>query len=229
MNTSINKHLGTSLTFLLVTLSAVPALAAPSAPVVRTPGKHSVVVVSSQPTIAKPAVREAIPTSAPKQEPKTQTSSPASAPKQNTIPAVSNNPAPVADKTAPAPKEAKPAAAKEKPSAEQKKARQQAADAVVPGHPFRIQNKEENYKSQLSKAATKKLDATLANMIGGAEDKVPGLAVIVFKDGKEVYRNMMGNRFLSPRNPNWNLPLTADSRFRVASISKIFTAAGYLK
>ena len=229
MNTSINKHLGKSLTILLVTLSAVPALAAPSAPVVRTPGKHSVVVVSSQPTIAKPAVREAIPTSAPKQEPKTQTSSPASAPKQNTIPAVSNNPAPVADKTAPAPKEAKPAAAKEKPSAEQKKARQQAADAVVPGHPFRIQNKEENYKSQLSKAATKKLDATLANMIGGAEDKVPGLAVIVFKDGKEVYRNMMGNRFLSPRNPNWNLPLTADSRFRVASISKIFTAAGYLK
>ena len=101
--------------------------------------------------------------------------------------------------------------------------------AVVPGHPFRIQNKEENYNSLLSKTATRKLDAALADMIGGYGEKVPGLAVIVFKDGKEVYRNMMGNRFLSPRNKNWNLPVTSDSRFRVASISKIFTATGYMQ
>ena len=101
--------------------------------------------------------------------------------------------------------------------------------AVVPGHPFRIQNKEENYNSLLSKTATRKLDAALAGMIGGYGEKVPGLAVIVFKDGKEVYRNMMGNRFLSPRNKNWNLPVTSDSRFRVASISKIFTATGYMQ
>ena len=108
-------------------------------------------------------------------------------------------------------------------------AQEKDKNVVTPGHPFRIQDKEENYRSHLSKAATKRLDTTLANMIGGSEDKVPGLAVIVFKDGKEIYRNMMGNRFLSPRNPKWNLPVTADSRFRVASISKIFTAAGYLK
>ena len=66
-------------------------------------------------------------------------------------------------------------------------------------------------------------------MIGGYGEKVPGLAVIVYKNGKEVYRNMLGNRFLSPRNKNWNLPVTADSRFRVASISKVFTAAGYMQ
>ena len=100
---------------------------------------------------------------------------------------------------------------------------------VVPGHPFRIQNREENYNSLLSKTATRKLDAALADMIGGYGEKVPGLAVIVYRNGKEVYRNMMGNRFLSPRNKNWNLPLTSESRFRVASISKIFTAAGYMK
>ena len=99
---------------------------------------------------------------------------------------------------------------------------------VVPGHPFRIQNKVENYNSLLSKTATRKLDSALANMIGGYGEKVPGLGVIVFKNGKEVYRNMMGNRFLSPRNKNWNLPVTSESYFRVASISKIFTAAGYL-
>ena len=111
-----------------------------------------------------------------------------------------------------------------KPTATQK---QNAA--VVPGHPFRIQNKEENYNSLLNKTATRKLDAALADMIGGYGEKVPGLAVIVFKNGKEVYRNMMGNRFLSPRNKNWNLPVTSDSRFRVASISKIFTATGYMQ
>ena len=82
----------------------------------------------------------------------------------------------------------------------------------MPGHPFRIQNKAENYNSLLSKTATRKLDAALADMIGGYGEKVPGLAVIVYKNGKEVYRNMMGNRFLSPRNKNWNLPVTSDSR-----------------
>ena len=99
----------------------------------------------------------------------------------------------------------------------------------MPGHPFRIQNKAENYNSLLSKTATRKLDAALADMIGGYGEKVPGLAVIVYKNGKEVYRNMMGNRFLSPRNKNWNLPVTSDSRFRVASISKVFTATGYMQ
>ena len=111
-----------------------------------------------------------------------------------------------------------------KPAATQKQ-----KTAVVPGHPFRVQNKEENYNSLLNKTATRKLDAALADMIGGYGEKVPGLAVIVFKNGKEVYRNMMGNRFLSPRNKNWNLPVTSDSRFRVASISKIFTATGYMQ
>ena len=106
---------------------------------------------------------------------------------------------------------------------------QKQNDAAVPGHPFRIQNKEENYNSLLSKTTTRKLDTALADMIGGHGEKVPGLAVIVYKNGKEVYRNMMGNRFLSPRNKNWNLPVTSDSRFRVASISKVFTATGYMQ
>ena len=108
-------------------------------------------------------------------------------------------------------------------------ATQKQSAAVVPGHPFRIQNKAENYNSLLSKTATRKLDAALSDMIGGYGEKVPGLAVIVYKNGKEVYRNMMGNRFLSPRKKNWNLPVTSDSRFRVASISKVFTATGYMQ
>ena len=63
-------------------------------------------------------------------------------------------------------------------------ATQKQSAAVVPGHPFRIQNKAENYNSLLSKTATRKLDAALADMIGGYGEKVPGLAVIVYKNGK---------------------------------------------
>lgn len=133
-------------------------------------------------------------------------------PRQTSVQSTTSTPQPAAE-----PETVKPAATKN-----------QSTD-VLPGHPFRIQNKTENYNSLLSKTATRKLDAALADMIGGYGEKVPGLAVIVYKNGKEVYRNMMGNRFLSPRNKNWNLPITSESRFRVASISKIFTAAGYMK
>jgi CubicO group peptidase (beta-lactamase class C family) len=164
----------------------------------------------------------------------TQTSQPATTtgnPVQTTTQTVSSKPAttqstPVTTKpTVTASPAAKTKTETAKPASTQK----QSSPAVVPGHPFRIQNKEENYNSLLSKTATRKLDAALADMIGGYGEKVPGLAVIVYKNGKEVYRNMLGNRFLSPRNKNWNLPVTADSRFRVASISKIFTAAGYMQ
>lgn len=98
-----------------------------------------------------------------------------------------------------------------------------------PGHPFTIQNRKENYRSSLSAKTTAELDAALAGLIGGTGEKAPGLAVIVFKNGEEVYRNMLGNRFLSPRNANWNLPVTADSRFRVASLSKMFTGAAIMQ
>ena len=148
---------------------------------------------------------------------------PASTTPVNTAPA-SLQPEPVSTK--PSIKESAPL---KTPATRPSQPSQTNNNAVVPGHPFRIQNKPENYNSLLSKTATRKLDDALAGMIGGYGEKVPGLAVIVFKNGKEVYRNMMGNRFLSPRNKNWNLPVTSESYFRVASISKIFTAAGYLQ
>ena len=62
------------------------------------------------------------------------------------------------------------------------------------------------------------LDEELENMIGDNGSKVPGLGVIVFKDGQEVY-----SKFLGRRHINEDKPLTRDTRFRVASISKMFT------
>ena len=62
------------------------------------------------------------------------------------------------------------------------------------------------------------LDKSLENMIGSVGEKVLGLGVIVFKDGKEIYK-----KFLGKRNIEKNLPVTKDTRFRVASVSKMFT------
>lgn len=63
-----------------------------------------------------------------------------------------------------------------------------------------------------------KLDKIMTDIIGDTGEKVPGLGVIAFKDGKEVY-----SKFIGYRNINKKLSVTRDTRFRVASISKMFT------
>ena len=223
------KQISTMTLALSFTFYTTAAIAAPVAPSVRTPGKPAAQPV---PTISRETQQ---PTATTTTEPTMQPTS--ATPASNTEPVVAvppqtTQPTTTTDKPVQSPPQPTATSAPDtktktetvKPSSTQK---QNAS--VVPGHPFRIQNKEENYNSFLNKTATRKLDAALADMIGGYGEKVPGLAVIVYKNGKEVYRNMLGNRFLSPRNKNWNLPVTADSRFRVASISKIFTAAGYMQ
>ncbi|MBR1397679.1 MAG: beta-lactamase family protein [Selenomonadaceae bacterium] len=62
------------------------------------------------------------------------------------------------------------------------------------------------------------LDEKLENMIGYIGTKVPGLGVIVFKNGKEVY-----SKFLGRRHINIDKPVTRHTRFRAASLSKMFT------
>ena len=223
------KQISTIAVALICSFYTAAATAAPVAPMIRAPGASAGTVprqTSAQSTTTTPQ-----PAAEPVQASQPATEKPESAP-VTTVPAKITQPVtvtPVAtDNTSAASKPVTPSQPKTteavKPSAKQKQ-----SEAVVPGHPFRIQNKEDNYNSLLSKTATRKLDTALADMIGGYGEKVPGLAVIVYKNGKEVYRNMMGNRFLGPRNKNWNLPVTSESRFRVASISKIFTAAGYMK
>ena len=63
------------------------------------------------------------------------------------------------------------------------------------------------------------LDAALTALLGDDEIKVPGLGVIVFKGGKEVYSRFFGSRVLGKKNK----PVTRDTRFRAASVSKMFT------
>ena len=68
-------------------------------------------------------------------------------------------------------------------------------------------------------APTKKLlDKELSKLIGETGAKVPGLGVIAFRDRKEVYSN-----FLGFRNIPQQMPMTRNTRFRAASVSKMFT------
>lgn len=60
------------------------------------------------------------------------------------------------------------------------------------------------------------LDKTLAEMLGDTGAKVPGLGVIIYKDGAEIYSKFLGRR-------NSSKPVTRQTRFRAASISKMFT------
>ena len=74
----------------------------------------------------------------------------------------------------------------------------------------------------LPEAARQKLDAQLETMIGDTGDKVPGIGVILYKNGKEVYSRFLGSRELA-QDAGENLPITRDTRFRAASVSKQYT------
>lgn len=222
MNFTLKKQIRTIAIVLIFSFFTSAVTAAPAAPAIRAPGKPA---AQPAPVISRETPPPATTATT---DPAPQPAASAPAAKTQSTPAVTTTPAAnTSNKTGTPAATTKPETTKTvttKPAATKKQ-----SSNTVPGHPFRVQNKAENYNSLLSKTATRKLDAALADMIGGYGEKVPGLAVIVYKNGKEVYRNMMGNRFLSPRNKNWNLPVTSDSRFRVASISKVFTATGYMQ
>ena len=63
-----------------------------------------------------------------------------------------------------------------------------------------------------------KLNRELEEMIGDSGTKVPGLGVIVYFDGKEIFSKFIGRRTIEPEKP-----VTRDTKFRVASVSKMFT------
>ena len=69
-----------------------------------------------------------------------------------------------------------------------------------------------------------RLDNELKAMIGDTGTKVPGLGVVVYKNGKEVYKNFLGSRIINNQDRSKDLPVTENTRFRAASVSKHFTA-----
>ena len=62
------------------------------------------------------------------------------------------------------------------------------------------------------------LDNELASMIGDDGCKVPGLGVIIISGGEEIFSAFHGRRDIAA-----NKPVTRHTRFRIASVSKMFT------
>ena len=67
--------------------------------------------------------------------------------------------------------------------------------------------------------AAKKLSDQLERLVGDDDIQVPGLGVVVFKGGVEVFSKFIGQRTINPARP-----VTRRTRFRAASLSKMFTA-----
>ena len=63
-------------------------------------------------------------------------------------------------------------------------------------------------------------DGYFASLIGDSGTCVPGLAVLAYAGGREVYRFAGGVRRMAGAQTR---PMTEDSRFRMASVSKMFT------
>ena len=63
-------------------------------------------------------------------------------------------------------------------------------------------------------------------MLGERGTKVPGLGVVIFKDGSEIFSTFLGNRIIDGEQSK---PVTRDTRFRAASVSKMFTAMSILQ
>jgi CubicO group peptidase (beta-lactamase class C family) len=69
--------------------------------------------------------------------------------------------------------------------------------------------------SQTNEEAAKKIDSTFASY----NSKTPGVAVAIIKDGKIVFKKGYGMA-----NLNYDLPITPQTVFNIASVSKQFTA-----
>lgn len=68
------------------------------------------------------------------------------------------------------------------------------------------------------------VDRALEKMIGNGMFQVPGLGAIVYRDGVEIY-----SKFLGVRNVDRNQPVERQTRFRAASVSKMFTIFSIMK
>jgi D-alanyl-D-alanine carboxypeptidase len=83
--------------------------------------------------------------------------------------------------------------------------------------------------SSMNFATRTALDNSLKRMVGNGALQVPGLGVVVYKNGQQVYSKFLGSRYINAHNPSITKPVTGDTRFRVASVSKHFTAYSILQ
>ncbi len=93
-----------------------------------------------------------------------------------------------------------------------------AALTAVMAVPFSIQ------AAGMSSTDKMNLDKELSSMIGNDGTHVPAVGVIVYKDGAKVYAKAFGRRYIDSNDRSKDLPMNLDTRYRIASVSKQFTA-----
>ncbi len=76
--------------------------------------------------------------------------------------------------------------------------------------------------SGMGHAAAGKLDAELADIVNDTQRPLSGLSVLAVRDGEVVYQQQFGFRRLGA-------PVTPQTMFRIASISKMMTTFGLMK
>ena len=78
-------------------------------------------------------------------------------------------------------------------------------------------------------ASAAKLDMELAAIVNDAQRPLSGLSVLAIRDGKVAYQQQFGLRRLDTTGTGATAPVTPQTMFRIASISKMMTTFGVMK
>lgn len=81
----------------------------------------------------------------------------------------------------------------------------------------------------LGQAAAGKLDTELAAIVNDAQRPLSGLSVLAIRDGKVTYQQQFGLRRIDTTGSGGAAPVTPQTMFRIASISKMMTTFGVMK
>lgn len=76
---------------------------------------------------------------------------------------------------------------------------------------------------------TAQADADLDAMLTDADAPVSGYSVMAFRDGELCYERTGGYQYIDAENPANNIPFSKETRFRTASISKVFVGVGLMR
>jgi D-alanyl-D-alanine carboxypeptidase len=68
------------------------------------------------------------------------------------------------------------------------------------------------------------LNQKLAAIVRTPGAELSGLAAVIYAQGRILYEGYFGYRWIDPQHPERSLPVTAQTKFRVASVSKLVTA-----
>ena len=84
-------------------------------------------------------------------------------------------------------------------------------------------------RAQSASLAHTKLDAELSAIVNDAAHPLASLSVLAVREGKVVYQQQFGHRFIDQKNPALSTPANEATLYRMASISKLVTTLGVMK